>query len=148
MAEKPAYDESVEEAQFDFLRNHLMAWTVEFSAVMTSAATTSFYQGLAELTMSFLFNERMFSFSILSEQAANEGYALTLEKMAAAIDALDLSDDYVTITEGAEAPDKMRTVKSHCFICLGLCGQEIKVKDNIITSIPGSGTETTQGAIL
>lgn len=137
MAEKAAYDVSNMETQFEFLRNHLMGWTVEFCAVLTSAAKTDFYRGLAELTMSFLFNERMFSFSMLSEQAGNESYALLLEKMSEAIAALDLGDDYITVAEGAITPEKQKMVKSHCFICLGLCGQEIRVKDNIMTGMKG-----------
>lgn len=137
LAEKAAYKGGKQDEQFNFLNDHLMGWTVEFCAVMTNAAQTGFYHGLAQITMSLLFNERMFSFSMQSEQATNEAYVYTLEHMSSAIAALELDDDYVTITEGTVAPAKLKAVKSHCFICLGLCGQTVNVKDNIITGCKG-----------
>jgi thiosulfate reductase/polysulfide reductase chain A len=137
LAEKAAYKGGKQDEQFEFLREHLMGWTVEFCAVLTNAAKTDFYRGLAQITMSLLFNERMFSFSMQSEQATNEAYVYTLEQMNSAIAALELDDDYVTITEGTVAPGKAKAIKSHCFICLGLCGQTINVKDNIITGCKG-----------
>lgn len=136
-AEQAAHTESGQEKEFEFLRSHLMAWVVEFSAVLTSAAKTEFYKGLAEITMSFLFNERMHSFAMLSQQAPDESYSFILEHMSNAIVALELGDDYLTLSEGAVDAEKLRSVKSHCFICLGLCGQELKVKDNIITGCKG-----------
>jgi len=138
LAEKAAYKGGKkQDEQFGFLNDHLMGWTVEFCAVLTNAAKTDFYRGLAQITMSLLFNERMFSFSMQSEQATNEAYVYTLDHMSSAIAALELDDDYVTITEGTVAPAKAKAVKSHCFICLGLCGQTINVKDNIITGCKG-----------
>lgn len=148
LAEQAAYDDANQEEQFEFLRNHLMGWTVEFCAVLTSAAQTDFYRGLAELTMSVLFNERMFSFSMLSEQTGSDGYAHVLEKMAAAIDALELGEDYSTLARGVIAPEPQKTVKSHCFICLGLCGQEVRVKDNIITGSKGMAGDPKGGGRL
>ena len=137
LAEKAAYKGGKQEEQFDFLRDHLMGWTVEFCAVLTNAAKTGFYHGLAQITMSLLFNERMFSFSQQSEQATNDAYIYTLNHMSSAIAALDLDAEYSTITEGTVKPEKAKAVKSHCFICLGLCGQTINVKDNIMTSCRG-----------
>lgn len=136
-AEQAAYKGVKQDTEFDFLRNHLMAWVVEFSAVLTSAAKTEFYRGLAEITMSFLFNERMFAFAMLSQQATDESYGFILEHMSKAVASLELGDEYVTLAEGTVAPEKLKSVKSHCFICLGLCGQELKVKDNIITGCKG-----------
>jgi len=148
LAERAAYNDEDQASQFSFLRNHLMGWTVEFCAVLASAAKTDFYRGLSELTMSFLFNERMYSFSMLSEQATNQAYVTILEQMAAAINSLDLGDEYTTIAEGAEAPEKMRSVNTHCYICLGLCGQEVKVKDNIITGCKGLAGDPKGGGRL
>jgi len=90
--------------QFDFLRNHLMGWSVDFCAVLTGAAPSEFYRGLAEMTMSFLFNERMYSFAALSDQEASPAYAHILEKMAAAIATLELDPGYALIAEGVR-PD-------------------------------------------
>lgn len=147
-AEQAAYKGVKQEAEFDFLRNHLMSWVVEFSAVLTSAAKTEFYRGLAELTMSFLFNERMFAFAMLSQQATDESYGLVLNHMSKAVAALELGDDYITLAEGTVAPEKMKSIKSHCFICLGLCGQELKVKDNIITGCKGLAGDPKGGGRL
>ncbi len=137
LAEKAAFGSVSLEDQFNFLRNHLMGWSVEFCAVLSSAAQTDFYRGLSELTMSFLFNERMFSFSVLSEQATNDEYVAILAKLGEAIDTLGLGDEFTTLAEGAVEPEKPKTVKSHCFICLGLCGQEARVQDGIITGLKG-----------
>ncbi|MCB2217725.1 molybdopterin-dependent oxidoreductase [Desulfofustis glycolicus] len=123
--------------QFDFLRNHLMGWSVDFCAVLTSAAPSEFYRGLAEMTMSFLFNERMYSFAAMAEQEASPAYVHILEKMAAAIATLELDPGYALIAEGAAPPAANRSVKTHCYICLGLCGQEVVVKDNVITGCKG-----------
>jgi len=137
LAEKSAYQQEINEEQFHFLRNHLMGWIVEFCAVMSSGAQTDFYRGLSELTMSFLFHERMFSFSMLSEQASSSEYLTALGLLADGVVALDLGNEYLTITEGAAEIEKSKLVKTHCYICLGLCGQEVTVKDGIITSLKG-----------
>ncbi len=147
-AEQAAYKDAKQEDEFDFLRNHLMGWVVEFSAVLTSAAQTEFYRGLAEITMSFLFNERMFSFAALSGQEIDESYAFILEQMSQAISTLELGDEFATLSDGAVAPEKLKGVKSHCFICLGLCGQEVKVKDNIITGCKGLAGDPKGGGRL
>ncbi len=147
-AEQAAYKDVNQEMEFEFLRNHLMGWMVEFSAVLTSASKTDFYRGLAEVTMSFLFNERMFTFAMLSQQATDDSYGFILEKMGQAIAALELGDNFFTIAEGAVDPEKDKTVKSHCFICLGLCGQEIKVKDNVITGCKGLSGDPKGGGRL
>ena len=136
LAEKAAAGES-QDVQFDFLRNHLMGWSVDFCAVLTGATTSDFYRGLAELTMSFLFNERMYSFAALSQQEAGGGYVHVLEQMGKAIAALGLEEDYTLIAEGASSPAPARAVKTHCYICLGLCGQEVTLKDDIITACKG-----------
>jgi thiosulfate reductase/polysulfide reductase chain A len=147
-AEEAAYKDIKQDKEFDFLRDHLLAWVVEFAAVLTSAAQTEFYRGLAEITMSFLFNERMYAFAMLSQQAADESYAYILEHMSKAVATLELGDEYVTLAEGSIEPDKLKSVKSHCFICLGLCGQEIKVKDNIITNCKGLSGDPKGGGRL
>ncbi len=136
MAEKAAKGES-DDSQFDFLRNHLMGWSVDFCAVLTGATTSEFYRGLAEMTMSFLFNERMYSFKALSQQEADGAYVNVLEKMSTAIAALGLEEGYTLIAEGVQAQAPSRSVKTHCYICLGLCGQEVTVKDNIMTGCKG-----------
>ncbi|PIE69727.1 MAG: molybdopterin oxidoreductase [Deltaproteobacteria bacterium] len=134
--------------QFEFLRTHLMAWTVEFCAVLTSAAGNLFYQGLAELTMSFLFNERMFSFASLSEQGMDEGYSLILSEMGSAIQELDLDAYPPLIVEGVRETAGKRTVKTHCYICLGLCGQEVVISDETITGCRGLAGDPKGGGRL
>ncbi len=136
LAEKAAKGEG-RDSQFDFLRNHLMGWCVDFCAVLTGATTSDFYRGLAEMTMSFLFNERMYSFTALSQQDADGAYVHVLEHMSKAIAALGLEGGYTVIAEGAQAPAPSRSVKTHCYICLGLCGQEVTVRDNIMTGCKG-----------
>ncbi|OKY74128.1 MAG: hypothetical protein BM485_15060 [Desulfobulbaceae bacterium DB1] len=148
LAEKSAYNQEIQAEQFHFLRNHLMGWIVEFCAVLTSAAQTEFYRGLSELTMSFLFHERMFSFSMLSEQSSNSEYISALGLLTDAVACLDLGDEYVTIAEGAAEEEKSKVVKTHCYICLGLCGQEATLKDGIITGLKGLAGDPKGGGRL
>ena len=136
LAEKAEEGES-QNNQFDFLRNHLMGWSVDFCAVLTGATTSEFYRGLAEMTMSFLFNERMYSFTALAQQQPDGAYLHVLEQMGKAIAALGLEEEYTLIAEGAPGPAPSRSVKTHCYICLGLCGQEVTVKDNVMTGCKG-----------
>jgi len=147
-AEKTAFAQENQEEQFSFLRDHLIGWTVEFCAVLSSAAQTDFYKGLSELTLSFLFNERMFLFSMLSDQKPNSDYIDVLEQLSHAIDALDLSDDYITLATGAVDAEKAKRVKTHCYVCLGLCGQEVKVKDGIMTGMKGLSGDPKGGGKL
>ena len=136
-AEKAAFTQENQEEQFNFLREHLMGWNDEFCAVLTSAAQTDFYKGLSKLTMSFLSNERMFSHSQPSDQQSIKDYLAALEQLSEAITTLDLGDDYITLATGTIDEEEAKRVKTHCYICLGLCGQEAKVKDGIITGMKG-----------
>jgi thiosulfate reductase/polysulfide reductase chain A len=147
LAEKAAAGEG-RDSQFDFLRNHLMGWSVDFCAVLTGATTSDFYRGLAELTMSFLFNERMYSFAALSQQEAGAAYVHVLDQMGKAIVSLGLDHDYRLIAEGASTPEAGRSVKTHCYICLGLCGQEVSIKDGVITGCKGLAGDPKGGGRL
>jgi thiosulfate reductase/polysulfide reductase chain A len=124
-------------SQFDFLRNHLMGWSVDFCAVLTGATTSDFYRGLAEITMNFLFNERMYSFAAQAEQETGAAYTHVLEKMSKAIAGLGLESGYTLLAEGVLVAAANRAVKTHCYICLGLCGQEVTVKDEVMTGCKG-----------
>jgi putative dimethyl sulfoxide reductase chaperone len=136
LVEKAAEGDS-QDAQFDFLSKHLMSWVVDFCAVLNGSAASDFYRGLAEIIMSFLFNERMYYFASLSQLEANKGYIHVLELMDKALIALDLEKTYSLIIEGLQTPAPSRSVKTHCYICLGLCGQEITVKDTLMTGCKG-----------
>ncbi|MBW1817659.1 MAG: molybdopterin-dependent oxidoreductase [Deltaproteobacteria bacterium] len=120
-----------------FLRDHLMGWGIEFCAVLSSSAVSSFYKGLAEFTMAFLFNERMLA---LGEQAGKEpdvALARCFEQLAALVDKLDLPEGYLTLSEGLKEAKKEKEIPTHCYICGALCGQTAKVKDNVIVSLKG-----------
>jgi len=147
LAEKAA-DGNDQNSQFDFLRNHLMGWSVDFCAVLTGATSSDFYRGLAELTMSFLFNERMYSFAALAQQEAAPAYLHVLEQMSKAIAGLGLEKGYTLIAEGAAPVAANRSVKTHCYICLGLCGQEATLKDGIITGCKGLSGDPKGGGRL
>ena len=124
-------------AQFEFLDARLSSWTSKFCEVLNQAATTDFYRGLAELTDSFIAAETRLSSAMKAGRAPDETYISTLEKMAAAIDILQLDSGYSTICEGLAPAGETGTINSHCFICLGLCGQAINVEDGIITGSKG-----------
>lgn len=147
LAEKAA-DGAPQDSQFEFLRNHLMGWSVDFCAVLTGATSSDFYRGLAEITMSFLFNERMYSFAALSQQEPGQAYVHVLGQMAKAIEGLGLGSEYGLIAEGAAPSLPAKTVKTHCYICLGLCGQEVNLKDGIIAGCKGLAGDPKGGGRL
>lgn len=136
LADKAA-GEGQQNGQFDFLRNHLMNWSVDFCAVVSAATASDFYRGLAEITMSFLFNERMYLFALQAGEETSPAYSHVLQKMAEAVAGLELEEGYTLLAEGAVAPAPNRSVKTHCYICLGLCGQEVTVKDEVMASCKG-----------
>ena len=129
-------------AEGDFLQNNLAEWGEKFADVLAGCAKTDFYRGLAGMTKSFLASDKKFV------EDADDSYAATLEKMSEAVGTLGLGDDYVTLAKGAVTPEKDEVIKSHCFICLGLCGQEIKVKDNVITGCKGLAGDPKGGGRL
>ena len=119
-----------EEKQRSFLLQHL-GWADAFCDMLGSAAQTAFYQGLADLTRAVLEAAR-------TETDMN---APDLEQLAQALTLFDLEARPRTLLaqeEGQKETDKgIKTVKTHCYICAGLCGQEVKLKDQIITGLGG-----------
>jgi len=123
--------------QVDFLRDHLMGWVIEFCAVLSNSAVSDFYQGMAELTMSFLFNERMLAFDLQAQKAPNKVLAKAFEGLSGLIGLLDIDQAYMTLAEGIQDETPQREIPTHCYICGALCGQTAKVKDNVIVSLKG-----------
>ncbi|MBW1635472.1 MAG: molybdopterin-dependent oxidoreductase [Deltaproteobacteria bacterium] len=135
---RQAADKSIsQDSEFEFLNGNLQEWAEKFSKVLTNSAKTSFYRGVAKLTAGFLNNEKKYAEASLSGQSIDQTFSSALGLMDEAISTLELTESYLTLAEGAVSPEGSETIKSHCFICLGLCGQEIKVKDNIITGCKG-----------
>lgn len=147
-SEQAAEKESDQADEFDFLRNQFIKWAGEFTTVLENAAKTDFYRGLAQITQGFINNEEKFIEAGMSQKPVDESYGFILEQMNKAVTSLRISDEYMTLAQGAVTPEKVETIKSHCFICLGLCGQEIKVKDNIITGCKGMAGDPKGGGRL
>jgi len=123
--------------QIDFLRDHLMGWVIEFCAVLSNSASSDFYRGLAEMTMSFLFHERMLAFDLQSGNPANVALVESFRGLAEVIETLHLDESYVTLAEGIKEEEPEKKFPTHCYICGALCGQTVRVKDGIIVSIGG-----------
>ncbi|XOF34162.1 MAG: molybdopterin-dependent oxidoreductase [Candidatus Electrothrix sp. YB6] len=124
--------EETEEQQTDFFSKHL-SWAATFCDVLSTAAQTDFYQGLAELTKAVL---------------AGTVEEAEIEQLAQAVALLELDRKPVTLTHGAVEPEADRRVKTHCYICLGLCGQEVTVRDGIITGCKGLAGDPKGGGRL
>lgn len=127
--------------QFDFLRGHLQ-WAGAFCAVLKTSATSDFYRGLAQLIAGFLALERSHA------QAPDAAYARLLQPLATAVGALQLNSAAALLSPGAQPPAADRTVKTHCYICLGLCGQEVVVKDEVMTACKGLAGDPKGGGRL
>lgn len=123
--------------QVDFLRDHLMGWVIEFCAVLSNSAQSAFYEGLAELTMSFLFHERMLAFDLEARKPSNEALVTAFKGLADLIEVLGLGPSPMTLTEGIQEEMPQREVPSHCYVCGALCGQTAQVKDTVIVSLKG-----------
>ncbi|MDZ7695926.1 MAG: molybdopterin-dependent oxidoreductase [Deltaproteobacteria bacterium] len=123
--------------QVAFLRDHLMGWVIEFCAVLSNSAVSGFYQGLAELTMSFLFNERMLAFDLEARKPPGDALLTAFRDLAGLIGILKLDQGPMTLTEGIEEETPQREIPTHCYICGALCGQTARVKDDVIVSLKG-----------
>jgi thiosulfate reductase/polysulfide reductase chain A len=113
-----------EEKRQAFFMQHL-GWLNAFSETLRSSAKTTFYQGLADLTQAVL-------------QATKTPITRSdLEQLAQALTVLDLASKPRTLSQGTRPQQGNSTVKTHCYICAGLCGQTVKIKDQIITGLAG-----------
>ncbi|WP_446011174.1 molybdopterin-dependent oxidoreductase [Candidatus Electrothrix sp.] len=117
-----------EEEQHTFLLQHL-GWVDAFCDMLNSAAQTQFYQGLADLTRAVLKAARTETDRV---NPAND-----LDKFAHPLVLLDLDAQTKTLCQGAVSPQANKNIKTHCYICAGLCGQEVKLKDQVITGLGG-----------
>ncbi len=140
--------EGMQEHIHSFLKAHLGAWSVEFCTVLDSAAKTTFYKGLARLTKALLACDEAAASSLIDGKPVDDGYLQVLEGLGRMVDALALPDALVTLEQGALEPEGERAVKTHCYICLGLCGQAIKVRDNVITGCRGLPEDPKGGGRL
>ena len=130
-------DDSGNSAQFEFLENRLSVWGEEFCEILFNSGKTDFYRGIAKVMSAMLVYDCAYGTAVKSGQKLNDDYLDCVEKMGTVIDALNLDSGGATICKGTTPAEKSYTVKSHCFICLGLCGQTINVKNGIITGCKG-----------
>ncbi|OGR15597.1 MAG: hypothetical protein A2X81_16275 [Desulfobacterales bacterium GWB2_56_26] len=133
--------------QFDFLRKHLQ-WGIDFCAVLKASATSDFYCGLAQITRSFLAFEGIYGLAVREKLTMEAAYARILGQLATAVGSLDLDPAAGLLAEGVQPPVADRTVKTHCYICLGLCGQEVVVKDEVMTACKGLSGDPKGGGRL
>ncbi len=148
LTRQAANNDNSQEQILHFLQNHLVKWAVEFCNIVTGAAKTPFYQGLAQLTASFLSHEEKITSALIAKETVDDNYLQLVKDIGDIVDALELPDALMTLEEGALEPEGDRTVKTHCYICLGLCGQEFKVKDNIVTGCRGLPDDPKGGGKL
>jgi len=126
-----------EKLQWQFLRDHLMGWAMEFCAVLSSSAQSGFYQALAEITLQFLVQDRALALAQQSAQPLLPERLAAFAGLAQAIACLDLGKEYVTLEKGAIPEEPEKAVRSHCYHCNAQCGITAKVKDGIVTGIAG-----------
>ena len=132
----------------DFIVKHLQPWSVEFAAVLAQSAQSDFYRGLAEITLGFLFLERKAVVDRAAGRMIAEDYVNSSTALASVLTRLGLPDEPETIVPGAVAPEPVKMVNSHCYICGSLCGVTAKVKDGILESVAGlKGDPKSDGRI-
>ncbi|CAK8723617.1 4Fe-4S Mo/W bis-MGD-type domain-containing protein [Candidatus Electrothrix laxa] len=126
-----ADQQGTEKQQRSFLEQHL-GWAAAFCEMLRSAAQTEWYQGLADLTQAVLEAARTMQTETDGADPAND-----LEKLAQTLTLLDLDAQTKTLRQGTIPPEADCTAKTHCYICAGLCGQTVKLKDQVITGLSG-----------
>ena len=117
----------------DFFKNKYLPWVTSFCDQLAASARTDFYQGLANFTRGALMCENM------RIDGFTRGEETTL-KMVGAVDALDLDQDYVALSEGALEPEPETKIATHCYTCGAICGMTAKLEDGILvgtTGLPG-----------
>lgn len=121
----------------EFLTGHLQPWSVEFAAVLGRAAQSEFYRSLAEITLGFLFLERMAVLDRAAARPFNEEYVNSLDALASVLARLNISEKPQTISPGAVDPEPTKTVNTHCYTCGAFCGVTAKVQDGVMMSTSG-----------
>ncbi|WP_339136202.1 MAG: molybdopterin-dependent oxidoreductase [Candidatus Electrothrix sp. GW3-4] len=131
-----AEQQGTEEKQRAFLSQHL-GWADAFCEMLRSAAQTEWYQGLADLTQTVL------------EAAVQSALEKTdLEQFSQPLSLLILDTQPQTLSPGAIPQQADNTIKTHCYICAGLCGQEVKLRDQVITGLSGLAGDPKGGGRL
>ncbi|MCI5191659.1 MAG: molybdopterin oxidoreductase [Candidatus Electrothrix sp. AU1_5] len=142
LAEQSEQQDEQQESQEQqaFLDEHL-GWVDALCKTLRSSAQSVFYQGLAELTQAVLAASRSKQDSVEED----------IEQLAQPLALLDFENTSKTLSQGIPPQPLQqvdRTVKTHCYICAGLCGQTVKVKDEIITKISGLAGDPKGGGRL
>ncbi|MCI5139834.1 MAG: molybdopterin oxidoreductase, partial [Candidatus Electrothrix sp. AR1] len=132
-----AEQQGTEGEQRTFLEQHL-SWADAFCEMLRSAAQTDFYQGLADLTQAVLEAAR----------TETEKDAIDLDLLARPLALLELDTKPATLSHGIFLQEEGCTIKTHCSICAGLCGQEVKVWDQVIVGCKGLAGDPKGGGRL
>ncbi|WP_417914794.1 molybdopterin-dependent oxidoreductase [Candidatus Electronema sp. JM] len=127
--------------QADFLCNCLLTWADKFCAMLAASAKTEFYNGLAALLKAMLGSDSAFL-------AGDAEQGTALAALGQIIAGLELESGLRTLAEGSAQIEHEHTVKTHCYVCLGLCGQEVSVKDGVITGCKGLPSDPKGGGRL
>ncbi|MCW5212079.1 molybdopterin-dependent oxidoreductase [Desulfobulbus sp. TB] len=130
-----AEQQETQEKQQAFLEEHL-GWIDALCKTLRSSAQSEFYQGLADLTQ-----------TVLDASRSKQDTAY-FEQVAQPLALLDLKSKPHTLSQGTRSQQADRTVKTHCYICAGLCGQTVKVKDQVIAKISGLAGDPKGGGRL
>ncbi len=115
-----AEQKKTEEEQQAFRAQHL-GWLDAFTEKLASSAQTTFYQALAEVTQAVLKATALKQFTSLAQSLA----------------LLDLESKPRTLSPGVLPQQADSIIKTHCYICAGLCGQTVQCTDQVITGIRG-----------
>jgi anaerobic selenocysteine-containing dehydrogenase/TorA maturation chaperone TorD len=132
-----AGDADQEKLQFEFLREHLVSWGAEFSAVLDNSAQSAFYRALADIVLQFLSQDRALAMALQAGQEPPAVQTQAFAAMAQAVAPLGLGKELFCLAKGAVPEGPATEVLTHCYHCNAQCGMTVKVKDGIITGIGG-----------
>ena len=135
------------ELQANFVAEHFK-WMKDFCDNLKKYSQADFYKAVAELTESIVSMEEKIVDDIKNSKLPEASIVDTIKAFAEAVKVLELGDEYVTIKEGAKPEEPEKVINTHCYLCGGMCGLRVTVKDGIMVKVSGLPGDPKGGGII
>ncbi len=135
------------ELQANFVAEHFK-WMKDFCDNLKKYSQADFYKAVAELTESIVSMEEKIVDDIKNSKLPEASIVDAIKAIAEAVNVLDIGDEYVTIKEGAKPEEPEKIINTHCYLCGGLCGLRITVKDGIMVKVAGLPGDPKSGGMI
>ena len=140
-----------EKKEFAELQRDLVkrfAWMKEFAKNLEEYSKSEFYKSIARILNGVISMEMDIADEIANFNLPDEAFVNAISAIADVFRGVVPDEGFVTIREGVKDYGGEKVVKSHCYICGGLCGITVYVKDGIITRITGLPGDPKSGGLV